>query len=76
MPEVAIFDYGAGNLLSLKCALKKVGLDAKISIEAQEFKRIVSTNKKSKFFMAINFSCNIQVTKNQDVTQYLAIKVN
>ncbi len=30
MPEVAIFDYGAGNLLSLKIALQKVGLPAKI----------------------------------------------
>jgi glutamine amidotransferase len=30
MPEVAIFDYGAGNLLSLKVALQKVGLPAKI----------------------------------------------
>ena len=26
MPEAVIFDYGAGNLLSLKVALEKVGL--------------------------------------------------
>ena len=31
MPEAVIFDYGAGNLLSLKVALEKVGLKAKIS---------------------------------------------
>lgn len=31
MPEVVIFDYGVGNLLSLKTALEKVGLDAKIT---------------------------------------------
>jgi len=32
MPEVVIFDYGVGNLLSLKCALEKVGVEAKISV--------------------------------------------
>lgn len=31
MPEVAIFDYGVGNLLSLKVALEKVGLKARIA---------------------------------------------
>lgn len=31
MPEAVIFDYGVGNLLSLKTALEKVGLDAKIT---------------------------------------------
>jgi glutamine amidotransferase len=31
MAQVAIFDYGVGNLLSLKCALEKVGLKAKIT---------------------------------------------
>jgi glutamine amidotransferase len=31
MPEAVIFDYGAGNLLSLKVALEKVGLTAKIA---------------------------------------------
>ena len=30
MPEAVIFDYGAGNLLSLKVALEKIGLNAKI----------------------------------------------
>ncbi len=30
MPEVVIFDYGVGNLLSLKTALEKVGLTASI----------------------------------------------
>ena len=30
MPEAVIFDYGAGNLLSLKIALEKAGLPAKI----------------------------------------------
>ena len=32
MPEAVIFDYGVGNLLSLKCALEKVGVEAKISV--------------------------------------------
>jgi imidazoleglycerol phosphate synthase glutamine amidotransferase subunit HisH len=30
MPEVVIFDYGVGNLLSLKTALEKAGLAASI----------------------------------------------
>jgi imidazole glycerol-phosphate synthase subunit HisH len=30
MPEAVIFDYGVGNLLSLKTALEKVGLNASI----------------------------------------------
>jgi glutamine amidotransferase len=35
MPEAVIFDYGAGNLLSLKVALEKVGLTAKIGSTPQ-----------------------------------------
>lgn len=31
MPEIIIFDYGVGNLFSLKNALKTVGLNVKIS---------------------------------------------
>jgi glutamine amidotransferase len=38
MPEAVIFDYGAGNLLSLKVALEKVGLKAKISPTKQVLK--------------------------------------
>jgi glutamine amidotransferase len=38
MPEAVIFDYGAGNLLSLKVALEKVGLKAKIGSSMQELK--------------------------------------
>jgi glutamine amidotransferase len=38
MPEAVIFDYGVGNLLSLKCALEKVGLNAKIGVSAQQLK--------------------------------------
>jgi glutamine amidotransferase len=38
MPKAAIFDYGVGNLLSLKCALEKVGLDVKIGVSAQQLK--------------------------------------
>ena len=38
MPEVVIFDYGVGNLLSLKCALEKVGVEAKISVFAKHLK--------------------------------------
>ena len=39
MPEAVIFDYGVGNLLSLKCALEKVGLNAKITVSAQQLKK-------------------------------------
>ena len=39
MPDAVIFDYGVGNLLSLKCALEKVGLDAKIGVTAQQLKK-------------------------------------
>jgi glutamine amidotransferase len=38
MPEAVIFDYGAGNLLSLKVALEKVGLKARIGSSAQQLK--------------------------------------
>jgi glutamine amidotransferase len=38
MPEVVIFDYGVGNLLSLKVALEKVGLKARIGVTKQELK--------------------------------------
>jgi glutamine amidotransferase len=39
MPEVVIFDYGVGNLLSLKCALEKVGLNVEIGVSAQQMKK-------------------------------------
>ena len=39
MPEAVIFDYGVGNLLSLKCALEKVGLNVKIGLSAQQLKK-------------------------------------
>jgi imidazole glycerol-phosphate synthase subunit HisH len=39
MPEAVIFDYGAGNLLSLKVALEKVGLNVKIGSTAQALKK-------------------------------------
>ncbi|MEM3051810.1 MAG: imidazole glycerol phosphate synthase subunit HisH [Candidatus Bathyarchaeia archaeon] len=38
MPQAVIFDYGVGNLLSLKCALEKVGLKAKITTSAQQLR--------------------------------------
>jgi len=38
MPEAVIFDYGAGNLLSLKTALEKVGLDAKITVAPRQLR--------------------------------------
>jgi imidazole glycerol-phosphate synthase subunit HisH len=34
--KAVIFDYGVGNLLSLKCALEKAGLEASIGTSAQE----------------------------------------
>lgn len=39
MPEAVIFDYGVGNLLSLKCALEKVGLSVKIGLSTQQLKK-------------------------------------
>jgi len=39
MPEAVIFDYGVGNLLSLKCALEKIGLTATIGVSAQQLKK-------------------------------------
>ena len=36
MPEAVIFDYGVGNLLSLKTALEKAGLIASIGTTAQD----------------------------------------
>ena len=39
MPEVAIVDYGVGNLLSLKCALEKVGLTTTIGLSTRQIKK-------------------------------------
>ncbi len=36
MPKAVIFDYGVGNLLSLKCALEKAGLEVSIGTSAQD----------------------------------------
>jgi len=36
MAKAVIFDYGVGNLLSLKCALEKVGLETSIGTSAKE----------------------------------------
>lgn len=38
MPQVLIIDYGVGNLLSLKFALEKAGLNAKITAPTQQLK--------------------------------------
>jgi glutamine amidotransferase len=38
MPEAVMFDYGVGNLFSLKVALEKVGLIARIGVTKQELK--------------------------------------
>ena len=38
MPKVLIIDYGVGNLLSLECALEKVGLDAEIGLSKQKLR--------------------------------------
>lgn len=39
MPEAAIIDYGVGNLLSLKCALEKVGFNVTVGLSAQQIKK-------------------------------------
>ena len=36
MAKAVIFDYGVGNLLSLKTALEKAGLEAEIGTSAKE----------------------------------------
>ena len=39
MPEAVIIDYGVGNLLSLKCALEKVGLNVRVGLSARQLKK-------------------------------------
>jgi glutamine amidotransferase len=39
MPEALIIDYGVGNLLSLKCALEKVGLSTTIGLSTRQIKK-------------------------------------
>jgi glutamine amidotransferase len=39
MPEVVIIDYGVGNLLSLKCALEKVGLSTTIGLSTRQIRK-------------------------------------
>jgi glutamine amidotransferase len=39
MPEAVIFDYGAGNLLSLKVALEKVGLNVKVGSTSEALRK-------------------------------------
>lgn len=39
MPQAVIFDYGVGNLLSLKCALEKVGLKVEIGVSEKQLKK-------------------------------------
>src|SRR5512139_2080532 len=36
MSKAVIFNYGVGNLLSLKCALEKAGLDVSIGTSGQD----------------------------------------
>jgi imidazole glycerol-phosphate synthase subunit HisH len=38
MPEAVIIDYGVGNLLSLKCALQKVGLNVTVGLSPRQIK--------------------------------------
>ncbi len=38
MAKAVIFDYGVGNLLSLKTALEKVGLEASVVTSAKELR--------------------------------------
>ncbi len=40
MPEIVIFDYGVGNLFSLKNALETVGLNVKISETFEELNKV------------------------------------
>jgi glutamine amidotransferase len=39
MPEAVIIDYGVGNLLSLKCALEKVGLSTTIGLSTRQIRK-------------------------------------
>jgi glutamine amidotransferase len=39
MPEAVIVDYGVGNLLSLKCALEKVGFNTQVGASAPLIKK-------------------------------------
>lgn len=40
MPQVLIVDYGVGNLLSLKFALEKTGVKAKVDVPSQRLKDV------------------------------------
>jgi glutamine amidotransferase len=40
MPQAVIFDYGVGNLLSLKIALEKAGLSASIGTTAEDLAKV------------------------------------
>jgi glutamine amidotransferase len=40
MPQAIIFDYGVGNLLSLKIALEKAGLSASIGTTAEDLAKV------------------------------------
>ncbi len=39
MREAVIIDYGVGNLLSLKCALEKAGLNVTVGLSTQQLKK-------------------------------------
>jgi glutamine amidotransferase len=39
MPQALIVDYGVGNILSLRCALEKVGLCTEIGLSTQKLKK-------------------------------------
>ena len=64
MPEAVIFDYGVGNLLSLKCALEKVGLNVEIGVSAQQLKKAdaIALPGVGSFSAAITKLDNVKVT--------------
>ena len=38
-PKISIIDYGMGNIYSIKCALKEVGLKSILTNSAKEIKK-------------------------------------
>jgi glutamine amidotransferase len=78
MPEVVIFDYGVGNLLSLKTALEKAGLNASIGTTARDLGKAdaIALPGVGSFTAASNKLCDVKEilqTKIKEGTPLLGI---
>ena len=55
MPEAVIIDYGVGNLLSLKCALEKVGLNVRVGLSARQLKKADAVALRPTFLVFVQY---------------------